>query len=586
MLEGNKMDWQIFKRVVALTKPYRGLFFLCVLLAIILAPLNVLRPVLINLMVDDYILQFDLRGLGTMTFLFMVVVLFTVLIGYFFTYQINVLGQSVVKDLRIKTFRHISSLRLSFFDKTSIGTATTRTINDIETINQIFTKGVITIIADVFSMFVVITVMFFVSWQLTLICLLTMPLMIFATYVFKEKVKVAFQRVREQISKMNAFLNERITGMKVVQIFNAQEQEIKKFDKINDEYTKANLDSILYYALFFPVVEVISALSLALMIWWGAGAYIQGHVSFGALVAFQVYLNMLFRPLRMLADSFNTLQMGLVAAERVFKILDTKENISNKGTLEASGFQGGIRFEDVRFSYDGVVDVLKGISFHLPAKQTLAIVGSTGSGKSTIINTLSRFYEIKSGSIKVDDVDIREYELNSYRSNIATVLQDVFLFTGTIMENITLRDKFISEKQVKKAAKMIGADDFFQKLPNGYDFKVLERGNNMSMGQRQLVSFVRALVFDPDILVLDEATSSIDRETEAIIQNAIDKLIANRTSIIIAHRLSTIKNADIILVLKDGKIMEMGSHNELLEVEEGYYKDLYELQFENSELTE
>lgn len=586
MLKGNKMDWQILKRVVSLTKPYRTLFYLCIFLAIILAPLNVLRPVLINLMVDDYILQFDLKGLGRMTFIFMVAVLFTVLVRYFFTYQVNVLGQSVIKDLRIKVFRHISSLRLSFFDKTPIGTATTRTINDIETINQIFTKGVITIIADVFSMFVVISVMFFVSWQLTLICLLTMPLMMLATYIFKEKVKVAFQRVREQISKMNAFLNERITGMKVVQIFNAQEQEIKKFDQINDEYTKANLDSILYYALFYPVVEIISALSLALMIWWGAGAYIQGHVSFGALVAFQVYLNMLFRPLRMLADSFNTLQMGLVAAERVFKILDTKENIPNNGTIVANDLNGDVKFEDVHFSYDGSVDVLKGISFHLPAKKTLAIVGSTGSGKSTIINTLSRFYDIRSGSIKVDDVDIRDYELNEFRRHIATVLQDVFLFTGTIMENITLRDKAITEKQVIEAAKMIGADDFFQKLPNGYDFKVLERGNNMSMGQRQLVSFVRALVFNPDILVLDEATSSIDRETEAIIQNAIDTLITNRTSIIIAHRLSTIKNADMILVLKDGKIMEMGSHNELLEIEGGYYNDLYTLQFENSEVTE
>lgn len=586
MLKGNKMDWQILKRVVSLTKPYRTLFYLCIFLAIILAPLNVLRPVLINLMVDDYILQFDLKGLGRMTFIFMVAVLFTVLVRYFFTYQVNVLGQSVIKDLRIKVFRHISSLRLSFFDKTPIGTATTRTINDIETINQIFTKGVITIIADVFSMFVVISVMFFVSWQLTLICLLTMPLMMLATYIFKEKVKVAFQRVREQISKMNAFLNERITGMKVVQIFNAQEQEIKKFDQINDEYTKANLDSILYYALFYPVVEIISALSLALMIWWGAGAYIQGHVSFGALVAFQVYLNMLFRPLRMLADSFNTLQMGLVAAERVFKILDTKENIPNNGTIVANDLNGDVKFDDVHFSYDGNVDVLKGISFHLPAKKTLAIVGSTGSGKSTIINTLSRFYDIRSGSIKVDDVDIRDYELNEFRRHIATVLQDVFLFTGTIMENITLRDKAITEKQVIEAAKMIGADDFFQKLPNGYDFKVLERGNNMSMGQRQLVSFVRALVFNPDILVLDEATSSIDRETEAIIQNAIDTLITNRTSIIIAHRLSTIKNADMILVLKDGKIMEMGSHNELLEIEGGYYNDLYTLQFENSEVTE
>lgn len=583
MMKGNKMDWQVLKRVVAQAQPYRLLFFFCLFMAIFLAPLGVLRPYLINVIVDDYILKFDVVGLGRMSLVFLGVVLLTVFARYFFTYQVNVLGQSVIKDLRTKVFSHLTSLRLSYFDRTPIGTSTTRTINDIETINQIFTQGVITIIADLISMIVVIAVMFITSWKLTVICLLTMPLMILATYIFKEKVKVAFTTVRNQISKMNAFLNERITGMRIVQIFNAEQQEKDKFDKINAEYRKANMDSILYYALFYPAVEVISALSLALMIWWGAGAYIQDQVSFGALVAFQVYLNMLFRPLRMLANNFNTLQMGLVAAERVFKVLDTNDKIPDNGKIQIDQLEGDVRFKNVTFSYDGETDVLKDISFHLPKNKTMAIVGSTGSGKSTIINTLSRFYDIRDGSITIDDVDIREYSLPALRRRMATVLQDVFLFTGTIMENISLRDPNISEEKVIQAAKTIGAHEFFDKMPNGYNFKVLERGNNMSMGQRQLVSFVRALVFDPDILILDEATSSIDRETESVIQHAIETLIVNRTSIIIAHRLSTIRNADQIMVLSKGKIQEMGTHEELLQNPKGHYKDLYELQFQTTE---
>ncbi len=574
------MDWNLLKRVVKQAMPYRLLFYFCLTLAIILAPLNVLRPYLINIMVDDYILKSDIEGLSRMAMIFLGVVILTVIARYYFTYQINVLGQSVIKDLRIKVFSHLTSLKLSYFDKTPIGTSTTRTINDIETINRIFTQGVITIIADLFSMIVIIAVMLITSWKLTLICLLTMPLMMIATYIFKEKVKVSFQKVRNQISTMNAFLNERITGMRIVQIFNKEEQEIKKFDEINKKYKQANLDSIFYYAVFYPVVEIISALSLALMIWWGAGAYIQDQVSFGALVAFQVYLSMLFRPLRMLADSFNTLQMGLVAAERVFSVLDTYESISDQGSIAVENFDGNVEYDTVRFSYDGETDVLKDISFTIPANNTLAIVGSTGSGKSTIINTLNRFYEIDGGSIKIDGIDAREYRLDSLRNRMATVLQDVFLFSGTLLENISLRDPAITEEKVIQASKLIGAHEFFIKMPDGYNFKVLERGNNMSMGQRQLISFVRALVFDPDILILDEATSSIDTETEAIIQNAIEKLIVNRTSIVIAHRLSTIRNADKIMVLDNGKILEYGSHEELMNLQDGHYKEMHDLQFQ------
>lgn len=581
MEAGNKLDWKVFRWVLKQARPYKLLFRLCILLAIVLGPLNALRPFLINVMVDDYILQYDLIGLFKMTFVFLGVVLLTVLMRYFFTYQVNVLGQSVIKDLRTKVFNHLLSMNLSYFDKTPIGTSTTRTINDIETINKIFTQGVITIIADIFSMIVIISVMFYVSWKLTLICLLTMPLMILATYIFKEKVKVAFQKVRTQISKMNAFLNERITGMKIVQIFNAEKIEIEKFKTINRDYTRANLDSIFYYALFFPAVEIISALSLALMIWWGAGAYIEDQVSFGALVAFQVYLSMLFRPLRMLADNFNTLQMGLVASERVYNVLMNDTIIQDEGTITATQFDGAIQYDQVYFSYDGQNNVLKGISFELPANQSLAIVGSTGSGKSTIINTLSRFYDIQSGTITIDGQNIRSFTLPSLRSRMATVLQDVFLFNGTVMENITLHDKSIRESDVIVASKVIGAHDFFEKLPGGYQFQILERGNNLSMGQRQLISFVRALVSNPDILILDEATSSIDRETEAVIQHAIEKLITNRTSIIIAHRLSTIRNADVIMVLNQGEILEIGNHESLLQIENGYYKNMYTLQFQS-----
>ncbi len=579
-MKGNKMDWDLLKRVVRQARPYRVLFYFCLSLAILLAPLNVLRPYLINIMVDDYILKSDMTGLTRMAMIFIGVVLLTVLARYLFTYKVNVLGQSVIKDLRIKVFSHLTSLKLSYFDKTPIGTSTTRTINDIETINRIFTQGVITIIADLFSMIVIIIVMFVTSWKLTVICLLTMPLMMIATYIFKEKVKVAFQKVRNQISTMNAFLNERITGMRIVQIFNKEKQEIEKFDEINSKYKQANLDSIFYYAVFYPVVEIISALSLALMIWWGAGAYIQDQVSFGALVAFQVYLSMLFRPLRMLADSFNTLQMGLVAADRVFKVIDTNDQISDVGSIAVENFEGAVEFDQVRFSYDGKTDVLKDLSFKIPKNNTLAIVGSTGSGKSTIINTLNRFYEISDGSIKVDGIDVREYRLDSLRNRMATVLQDVFLFSGSLMDNITLRDPSISEEKVIQASKLIGAHEFFVNMPGAYNFKVLERGNNMSMGQRQLISFVRALVFDPDILILDEATSSIDTETEAIIQNAIEKLIVNRTSIVIAHRLSTIRNADKIMVLSNGEILEYGSHDELIEKEGGHYREMHELQFQ------
>lgn len=574
-----KFDYQLLGRVLALAKPYRTIFIGAGILAIVLAPLATLRPYLVKVMVDDYIFKYDIPGLTRMALVFVGVLFLHATLQYFFIFTTNLLGQSVIRDLRVNVFRQITSLKLKYFDRTAIGTSTTRTINDIETINTVFSQGVITIIADLLTLFAVLGIMFYTSWKLTLICLVTMPFLLIATYIFKEKVKAAYQIVRTQISRMNAFLQERISGMRIVQIFNSEKDEANRFRTINREYTQANLDSILYYAVFFPAVEIISAASLGLMVWWGARGVIADDVTLGALVAFPIYLNMLFRPMRMLADKFNTLQMGLVAADRVFGVLDRTDKIENTGTRKPKSLQGEIAFENVWFAYAARDWVLKDISLRVNPGETLAIVGSTGSGKTTIINILNRFYEIQKGSIKIDGTDIREYELFAYRRRIAMVLQDVFLFGGSVLENITLRDSDITRKEVVKAAKMIGAHEFIEKLPGGYDYKVMERGATLSMGQRQLISFVRALVFDPDILILDEATSSVDPETESVIQYAIETLIEKRTSIIIAHRLSTIQHADNILVLSHGEVQEMGPHDELVQIEDGHYRQLYDMQF-------
>jgi len=579
-LEPNKIDFFLLGRVLKLAWPYRKAFIAAGLLAVVLAPLAIMRPWLVQLMVDNYIFRSDILGLTRMTVIFVAVLLVHATMQYFFVFTSNFLGQSVIRDLRVKVFQHITRLRLTYFDRTPIGTSTTRTINDIETINTVFSQGVITMVADLLTVFAVLAVMLATSWRLTLICLTTMPLLILASYIFKEKVKVAFQRVRKQISRMNAFLQERITGMRIVQIFNAEQQERDNFKKINREYTQANLNSILYYAVFFPVVEIISAASLGLMVWWGARGVVSGaEVTLGALVAFPMYLNMLFRPIRMIADKFNTLQMGLVASERVFNTLDRDEKIKDEGALAPDRVDGKVEFDRVFFAYNARDYVLRDLSFRIEPGETLAIVGGTGSGKTTIINTLNRFYEIQKGQIRVDDIPIQEYQLAALRNRIALVLQDVFLFSGTVMENITLLDESISREKVIEAAKTIGAHEFIEKLPGAYDYRVMERGATLSMGQRQLISFVRALVFDPDILILDEATSSIDPETESVIQFAIETLIAKRTSIIIAHRLSTIRHADNILVLDHGEIKEFGSHQELLKLEGGHYRALYEKQF-------
>jgi ATP-binding cassette subfamily B multidrug efflux pump len=575
----NKIDYLLLGRVLALAKPYKKVFILAGVLTVLLAPLAILRPYIIKIMVDDYIFKFDIPGLTNMAMLLGVILMIDVALRYVFIYSTSWLGQSVIKDLRVRMFNHISSLRLSYFDTTPIGTSTTRTINDIETINTVFSQGAITILADLFTVFAVLAIMLITSWKLTLVCLTTLPFLMIATYIFKEKVKASYQKVRTQITKMNAFLQERISGMRIVQIFNAEEKELEKFKDINRKYTQANLDAIFYYAVFFPVVEIISAAALGLLVWWGARGVIGGEVTTGTFIAFPIYLSMLFRPIRMLADRFNTLQMGLVAAERVFNLLDKNDIIENNGTIKKESIKGNVEFDNVSFAYNNIDNVLKNLNFKIKAGETLAICGSTGSGKTTIINILNRFYDIQKGEILIDGVNIKDYELFDLRKKIAIVLQDVFLFSGSVMENITLRDDRISEEEVIDAAKLIGAHEFIERLPGGYNYQVMERGATLSMGQRQLISFVRALVFNPDILILDEATSSIDPESESVIQYAIEKLIDKRTSIIIAHRLSTIRHADNIMVLSKGKIVEFGAHDALLEIEDGHYKELYEMQF-------
>lgn len=572
-------DWALLRRVIGTARPFRFLFFMSIFLAVAMAPFSIAQPFIVQKIVDENIIGGQKEGLISMGLLFVAVLLVNVIMKYYFIFVTAELGQSVIKNMRVKVFRHITELRLRYFDKTPIGTSTTRTINDIQSINDVFAQGVITIVADLLTLVAVVAIMIYTSWRLTAIVFITMPFMIFASYVFKEKVRVSYQKVRTQIANMNAFLQERITGMKVVQLFNAEKSQAEAFRKINHDYTSANLDSVFYYAVFFPVVELVSAVALALMIWLGARGYIQDKVSFGALVSFPLYLNLMFRPIRFMADKFNTLQMGLVASERVFRILDSQEIIPNTGNIRIEKLAGKVEFRDVRFEYDENHPVLKDVSFTIQPGDTLALVGSTGSGKSTIINLISRFYDINGGEILIDDRSIREYELKSLRARIAVVLQDVFLFEGTVFENITLRDPGISMQKVVEAATKIGADKFIEKLPGGYLYSVSERGSNLSVGQRQLISFVRALVFDPDILILDEATSSIDTESEVVIQHAIEKLIEKRTSIIIAHRLSTIRHASTILVLSEGRILEQGTHDSLLTNRDGRYRELFEKQF-------
>lgn len=578
-ITGTAYDSKLLKRLAKYIRPYRPIFWISVLLTLLLAAVAPALPLLVEHTLDKYILSGNFQGLSLMLVTMLALLVLQTIIRYFHTLMTNTLGQSVIKDIRIEVFNHITKLRLKYFDNTPIGRLITRTISDLETIANIFSEGLIQIIGDLLQLVVILGVMFYTDWRLTLIILIPMPVMIWATYIFKEAMKSAFQSVRLWVSNLNTFLQEHISGMAIIQYFAREEQEFKKFEKINREHRHAHIRANWYFSIFFPVLEIIVAVSTGLLVWYGSKQIMEDVISPGVVVAFLMYINMIFHPIRELIDKFNTLQMGMVSAERIFEVLDTDEFTSNTGIYMPQEVKGRIEFKNVWFAYNDEKWVLRDISFQVMPGETLALVGATGAGKSSIISILSRFYEIQKGQILLDGVDIREYELSYLRNNIATVLQDVFLFSDSIRNNISLNNPSISMQSIIEASKKVGAYPFISNLPQGFDYQVQERGASLSSGQGQLISFIRALVYNPRILILDEATSSIDTETELTIQSAIENLMDGRTAIVIAHRLSTIQKADKIIVLDKGEIKEMGSHQELLRLE-GYYKKLYDLQFE------
>ena len=585
------INLSVLKRVLQFAKPYKSKFYGSLILAIVLALIAPIRPLLIQLTINDGIKNnteaFFIKGIGgfiiEITIFQIVLLLLETGLRFFFTFLTASLGQYVVKDLRNTTYQKVVHYNLRQFDKTPIGTLTTRTINDIESINEIFSDGLIPIIADLLTIISVLIYMFWVDPFLTLVCLAPFPILLIATYFFKETVNKSFIQVRNAIASLNAFVQEHLTGMSVVQAFAAERREFKKFDQINKQHKQANIKAIFAYSVFFPIVELIMALSIGLLVWWAANhtnAFgTQNNNAIAAkITSFILCLNLLYRPLRVIADKFNILQMGMIAGERVFKIVDEKDTTPNNGKIGAQNLQGNLSFENVWFGYNEDNDVLKNISFQINKGETHAIVGHTGSGKTSIISLINRLYQIKKGVIKVDDINIEEYELAELRSKIAVVLQDVFLFSGSILDNVTLRNSTITQQKVEEAAKLLGIHQFITQMPQGYNYNVMERGATLSLGQRQLLSFVRALLYNPAILILDEATSSVDTESELLIQHAIEKLIAGRTSIIIAHRLSTIRKATKIIVLDKGEIKEIGTHQELL-AKQGAYYQLHKMQF-------
>lgn len=573
-------DISQLRRVLEFTRPYKGRFIGSIVMAIVLAAFTPVRPWLIQHTVEKYIAGKNYNWLIYITIIQIAFLLIETGLRFYFSYITSWLGQAVVKDMRIKVFGHVIHLNLRQFDKTPIGTLTTRTIDDIERINDIFSDGLIPMIADLLSIICVLGIMFWTDWQLTLIALIPFPIIIIATYYFKESVNKSFHRVRNAVAQLNAFVQEHLTGMYIVQAFAAEDREFNKFKRINKEHRNANIHAIFAYSIFFPIVEIVLALAMGLIVWWTAKEALgTGINQTGKVTSFILYLNLIFRPLRVIADKFNVIQMGMIASERVFKVLDNNDYLSRHGKFLPPVVQGKVEFDHVWFGYNEEHPVLKNINFTVEPGQTVAIVGHTGSGKTTIISLLNRLYEINSGKIKVDDHAVEEWDLDELRKNIGVVLQDVFLFSGSVMDNITLRNESISKEKVIEAAKLIGMHDFIMQLPGGYDYNVMERGATLSVGQRQLLSFIRALLYNPSILILDEATSSVDTESEQMIENAINTLIASRTSIVIAHRLSTIQRADNIIVLDKGEIKEIGNHRQLLQ-KGGFYSKLYEMQFE------
>ncbi len=579
---GQIFDGRVLSRMMIFLKPHFKYFILLVFLTISLGVLAPTRPYLIQYTIDNYIVDNDMPGLNQMVIILIAVQLLQALVQFCHTYLSGWLGQHVVKDMRVQLYDHILKLKLKFYDNTPIGRLVTRAVSDIETLSEVFTNGVAAMLGDILQLFFIFVVMLYTDWRLTLISLSVLPLLLFSTYVFKEKIKVAFGDVRNAVSNLNTFVQEHITGMNVVQLFSAEKREQEEFKKINKEHRDANISTVLYYSIYYPVAEVIAASGTGLLVWWGAHSVLDGYATLGTLIAFIMYINLFFRPIRMIADRFNTLQMGIVSSDRILKLLDDKSMISNEGTYTTDHIDGDIEFKNVWFAYKNEDYVLKDISFKVNNGETVALVGATGAGKSSIINLISRFYEINKGSICVNKRDVKSYDLYNLRKHIGVVLQDVFLFSSSIRENITLGDKSITDQQILEAAELVGAKSFIDKLPGGLDYEVMERGATLSVGQRQLLSFVRTMVYDPKIIILDEATSSVDSETEVLIQDAIKSMMKGRTSIAIAHRLATIRNADNIIVLDKGEIKESGSHEELLK-HKGFYSRLYEMQYKEVE---
>lgn len=578
-MTGKAFDAKIFKRLMSFAKKYKWQFIIGTLSAVLLSLVAVVKPILLQIIVNTYFKNKDTQGLLHFSLLMVVFLIAEVLLQFLFIYKVNWLGQHIIKDIRVQLQKHMLQFKMTYFDNSSVGKLVTRLVSDTETIAQFFGQGLFMIISDFLKMFVVAIVMIWMNWKLALISFIILPILIYATKIFQIAIKSAFQEVRKQVANLNGFVQERVTGMKIVQLFNREKLEYENFVNINEKHKNAHVKTVWYYSIFFPIAEILSSIAVGLMVWYGGLDIVSsGTTNAGQIIAFIMMSQMLFRPLRQIADKFNTLQMGMVAGDRVFEVFDTQSQMVETGTIEAKQFRGNIEFKNIHFSYVKGEEVLKGVSFNVNAGETVAIVGATGAGKSTIINLVNRFYEINFGEICIDKKNSKQYTIKSLRKQIAIVLQDVFLFSDTIYNNIVLGNTSITLEDVQNAAKEIGIHEFIMSLPSNYNYNVKERGVMLSSGQRQLIAFLRAYVSKPSILILDEATSSIDSYSEKLIQQALDKITQHQTSIIIAHRLATVKKADRIIVMDNGEIVEQGSHLQLLR-KNGYYKNLYNMQF-------
>lgn len=578
---GNIIDWKVLGRIMKFIKPYQGRFYFLILLTLLLGFLTPLRPLLIQYTLDKHVAFGNYWAMVYVMIFILALLVVQAAVQYVHTYISGRIGQYVIRDIRIQLYEHIVNLRLKFFDKTPIGRLVTRTVSDVETLADVFSEGLAAMAGDLLQIVFILVFMFITDWRLALVSLSTIPLMLLSTYVFKEKIKVAFNDVRNAVSNLNAFVQEHLTGMNIVHMFGSEKREYEKFQEINKEHRDANLRSVLYYSVYYPVAEIIAAMGIGLLVWYGAKGVInqeQTGITVGTLMAFIMYIQMFFRPIRMIADRYNTLQMGIVSSSRIINLLDDQTDTVENGDFKPEEVKGEVSFDHVWFAYNDAEYVLKDVNLEIKTGETIALVGATGAGKSSIINLLNRFYEINRGTIKVDGVDIKEYDLNVLRRSMGVVLQDVFLFSDTIRNNITLGNTDVTDEMILHAADLVGARKFIDRLPGGLDYNVMERGSTISVGQRQLLSFIRAMVYDPKILVLDEATSSVDSETEQMIQEAISKMMASRTSIVIAHRLSTIQKANKIIVLDKGEIKEIGTHETLL-TQEGFYAQLHKMQY-------